>query len=284
MAKLLTKRKQKWIEQRRSDTVMRGTPLKPPIAVEVRYRDTLQSMIQQMAAETRRKLERLYDGSTAEEYFAQDAGIASQAKKVMRELWKKYDAMFKERAKRISTNFVNQIDSANSASVHKSLKQLSGGLSLGTRTLDADTKEVLKASIAENVSLIKSIPQKYLGRVEGMVMRSITHPEGRNYLDRELAKSYDITKRRAKFIASDQTRKANAAISAGRLQKLGVKKFEWIHVPNSHPRELHEKLDGKIFEWDNPPEIQKNPSIRGYPAQLPGCHCEAAPVFEFDVK
>lgn len=280
---MLTKRKAKWVSQRRdNDTVMRGTPIKPPVAVEVRYRDTLQSLVKRMADETRNKLDRLYDSTTAEEYFAEDASISSKAKKTMRDLWKKYQKLFNQRAVDIATSFANQVDSSSSASVHSSMKKLSGGLSLGTRKLDADTKEIMKASINENVALIKSIPQKYLGRVEGTVMRSITHPEGRNYLTRELAKSYDITKKRAKFIASDQTRKLNQAVSAGRLQKLGVKKFEWVHVSNSHPRELHEKLDGKIFDWDKPPVIQKNPEIRGYPAQLPGCHCEALPVFEFD--
>lgn len=285
MTKLLTKRKAKWVSQRRqTDNVMRGSPLKPPAPVAMRYDAALQSMIKQMADEARDKLDRLYDSETAEEYFTEDASISSKAKKVMSSLWKKYQKLFNQRALRIAESFANQVDESSSRSVHSSMKKLSGGLSLGTRKLDADTKEVMKASIAENVSLIKSIPQKYLGRVEGIVMRSITHPEGRNYLTKELAKSYDITKKRAKFIANDQTRKLNQAVSAGRLQKLGVKKFEWVHVSNSHPRKDHQELDGKIFEWSKPPIINKKTKLRGYPAQEPGCHCEALPVFEFDAK
>lgn len=285
MTKLLTRRKAKWVAQRRDmDNVMRGKPIKPPVPVEMRYRATLDDLIKQMADETKKKLNKLYDSDVAEEYFTEDASISSKAKKVMDELWKKYQKLFNQSALRIAQRFADGVDEASSSSVHSSMKQLSGGLSLGTRKLDADTKEVLKASITENVSLIKSIPQKYLLRVEGTVMRSITHPEGRNYLEKELAKSYDITKKRARFIASDQTRKLNQAVSQGRLVKLGVKKFEWNHVSNSHPRKDHQELDGKIFSWDKPPIINKKTKKRGYPAEEPGCHCEATPVFEFDAK
>ena len=67
-----------------------------------------------------------------------------------------------------------------------------------------------------------------------------------------------------------------------RLQKLGVHKYMWHHSRGSlHPRKLHEKYDGQIFEFDNPPIIDEKTGERGGPGQLVNCHCFAAPVVTF---
>jgi SPP1 gp7 family putative phage head morphogenesis protein len=237
-----------------------------------------------MVTETEREIAKLYASEAAENFFVEDASVASQATRITNALMAKFGSLFDLRAKPMAKKFAKQADRASSAAVHSSIKELSGGLSLGTRKLDPDTREILKATIEENVGLIKSIPQKYLGDVQGAVMRSITSKNGMNDLIPQLQKYKGITYRRARFIAADQTRKANSALSNGRLQKLGVEKFEWIHTSSPHPRHLHEKLDGQIFRFDNPPIIQKDPEIRGLPAQLPGCRCRALPIFEFGDK
>lgn len=283
---MLTVRKQKWMKQRRLD-VSRGRTINPSAAVQARYCAELEALIKEMVDETEREIKKLFDGAPAEEFFAtdvtfvHDSTISSQATRVTNKLVEKFGKLFDLKAKPAAKKFAKQADSASSAAVHSSLKELSGGLSLGTRKLDADTREILKATIEENVGLIKSIPQKYLGQVQGAVMRSITSKNGMNDLIPQLQKYKGITYRRARFIAADQTRKANANLSTGRLQKLGVEKFEWVHTASPNPRHLHEKLDGQIFRFDNPPIIQKDPEIRGLPAQLPGCRCRALPVFEF---
>lgn len=277
---MLTVRKQKWIKQRKIEAV-RGRVINPSAPVQARYHKDLEQLITEMVEETEREVRKLFTSSEAEQFFATDATIGSQARIVTNALIDKFGKLFDLKARPTAKKFAKQADRASSTAVHSSLQELSGGLSLGTRKLDPDTREILKATIEENVGLIKSIPQKYLGQVQGAVMRSITSKNGMNDLIPQLQKYKGITYRRARFIASDQTRKANANLSTGRLQKLGVEKFEWIHTASPHPRHLHEKLDGQIFRFDNPPIIQKDPEIRGLPAQLPGCRCKALPVFEF---
>ena len=58
--------------------------------------------------------------------------------------------------------------------LHESLQKLSGGLSLKTGVVTEGTEEIAKASIAENVSLIKSIPSQYFNAITGSVMRSMS--------------------------------------------------------------------------------------------------------------
>ncbi len=106
----------------------------------------------------------------------------------------------------------------------------------------------------------------------------------RNDLVRDLQKYQGMTLEISQLIADDQTRKMNAFLNVRRMKKMGVKKFEWVHVASSHPRKLHEELNGKIFSFDDPPIIQKDPEIRGLPAQLFNCHCQMVPVFDFEER
>ncbi len=280
--KLLTKRREKWVSQRRDPGVMRGDPIRPSAAVEARYSAKIDALVSELQSDVAQIIREWHEQPSTETYFATDLSVTDYIKRRFKHLWVKWSRMMDEKVDNVVDVFVNQSNKANSASVHASLKKLSGGLSLGTRKLDYDSTQVLKAAAAENVALIKSIPQQYLQRIEGAVYRSITHPQGRDYLIREIKRTNQVTERRATMIASDQTRKVNAALTAGRMQKVGVKKFEWVHVASSHPRELHVHLDGKICKWDDPPVIQRNPIIKGYPAQLPNCKCQSVPVFEFE--
>ena len=143
-------------------------------------------------------------------------------------------------------------------------------------------KEVMTASIAENVGLIKSISEKYLTDVQGAVMRSITNGNGLQDLIPALERHEGITRRRARNIALDQTRKAYNSLNKGRMEALGIKKFEWLHTGGSqNPREDHIELSGQIFSFDNPPVIDKRTGERGFPAQLPNCRCRMLPVITF---
>lgn len=282
MVKLLTKRKQAWVARRRDIDIVRGEPIRPSIAVEQRYNHSIDILLRKMLQDVQNEIEAWHSTEKVETYFVQDKGVTDDIRMRFKHLWKRWQKLFDEKVDGIVGSFMDQADRANSAAVHASLRKLSGGLSLGTRKLDYDSQQILKAAAAENVALIKSIPQEYLQRVEGAVYRSIMHPNGRDYLTREIQRTNQVTRRRATMIAGDQTRKVNTVLTAGRMQKVGVKKFEWIHVASSHPRELHVKLDGKICKFDDPPVIQREPLIKGYPAQLPNCKCQMIPVFDFE--
>lgn len=74
-------------------------------------------------------------------------------------------------------------------------------------------KNTLTASLAENVDLIKSIPQQYLSGVQQAVMRSITTGNGLQDLQPYLEKQGGVTERRATLIANDQTRKRTTILT-----------------------------------------------------------------------
>lgn len=282
MTKLLTKRKQEWANKFKPN-VVRGAPLNPSISVEIRYYQLLAVMIEQMAAEVRREVESLFKTEHAKEYFSEDASVASQARILTNALKRKFDTLFATNAAPIAQSFARQSDKSSSAALHSSIQQLSGGLSLPTTSLQGQVTDILTATIAENVNLIKSIPEKYLTGVQGAVMRSITTGNGMQDLVPYLANGKEITLRRARFIAKDQTKKAFENISSGRMKNLGLDKYEWLHTGGSnHPRKEHIAMSGKIYSLSSPPVIDSKTGERGGPGQLPGCRCRKRPVIEFD--
>lgn len=281
MPPLLTKKKKKWVGKRKPE-VLRGTPLNPNISDALRYKKRLDRLIKAMVDDTEKQLKSLFKSETGTEYFAQDASISSQARILTNALIKKYEQMFTDAAKPLAEQVVEEADKSTTTSLHASLQQLSGGLSLQTSAMSPETLEILNASTVENVALIKSIPQKYLNGVQQAVMRSITSSRGLQDLVPYLQKEAGSTYRRAQLIALDQTRKAFNAINRSKMENLGIKEFEWLHSGGSnHPRKLHIALSGKIFPLDNPPVIDDNTKEKGFPGQLPYCRCRMIPVITF---
>lgn len=240
-----------------------------------------------MVAETLRELSGMYDDFAVD--TAMDASIASRARIVFNALQSKYDAMFKRIAKPLATDWMDQVDSNNAAGLETSLHEIAGHMTLNTDILGGELNDIFTAGVNEAVDYISTVPAEFLDRIKGDVMRSIQNGESldkllEQYVDQGAAK----VKNWVKNVAMDQTRKAYNALAKGRMEKVGVTSYEWVHTGGgNHPRKLHQHvLNGKIFRFDDPPIIQeqkgKTPEVRGIPGQLPFCRCIMRPVMVFD--
>jgi SPP1 gp7 family putative phage head morphogenesis protein len=204
----------------------------------------------------------------------------------MNALTSKFQQIFNTKAPLLAASMVKGASDVSKSNLHGSLKQLSGGLSLKTSVVPKGMEDVSKALIAENVSLIKSIPQQYFKDVTGAVMRSITIGRGLADLLPEIKKYQGQTQRRAKNLSLDQTRKAYNSINKQRMQSIGVKQFEWVHSGGGQkPRASHLKISGHIFNFENLEAQQaalgvpdKDQGIPGYPIN---CRCTMTPVINF---
>ncbi len=282
MPKLLTTRKAKWVDQFKPKKI-EGTPLNPNASAEQRYFSQLRALVEIMTNDVEKKLERFFKEPHSKEFFAEDATVSSQARILANALQKKFDALFALQAKPLAEGMVDDADKSSAVSLKSSLKELSGGLTLKTDILTGPLNDVISATVSENVSLIKSIASQYLDGVQGAVMRSITTGNGLADLVPFLQNHKGITLRRARIIAYDQTRKAYNNINKGRMEKLGLEEYKWLHsAGGQHPRELHESYSGKIFRFDNPPIIDKRTGERGIPGQAINCRCRMVPVIRFE--
>jgi uncharacterized protein with gpF-like domain len=137
----------------------------------------------------------------------------------------------------------------------------------GTNIIDENAKFL----IAENVNLIKSIPEKYLNSVQSIITEAVVNDKDETWIARRLTKEYGITRRRAKMIARDQITKINAAFVLARQKELGIEEAIWRHTNRAKvPRPKHVAASGEKYD------VNKGMLIEGeyiYPGQKINCMC-----------
>jgi uncharacterized protein with gpF-like domain len=133
-----------------------------------------------------------------------------------------------------------------------------GGISVRFE-MGSAAKDVLDATVQENVALIKSIAQQHLTQVQGMVMRSVQSGRDLSSLVSGLEDQFGVSRRRAALIALNQNNRATAMIQRVRQVELGITEIQWTHSGGGkHPRPTHlkagkdkVKFDPKVGWWDD---------------------------------
>src|ERR1700733_12230258 len=286
----LTKRKAKW--PKNIDTTLKGTKLSYNASIQHKYERYLNKITQSMIKDAHKSIVDLFKSPVGVDFYksqqkaaAMDDSLGSQARILMNALMSKYTQLFDKKSKTLSQWMLDSTLKYSKSTLHASLKQLSGGLSLKTGVVPKGLEDVAKATIEENVSLIRSIPSKFFELVSGSVYRSITTGQGLKDLVPSIEKYSGQTTRRAKNIALDQTRKAYNTINKQRMQAVNVKQFEWIHsYGGQSPRESHIKIDGVVFDFDKLEEQQAKLGVpqsdRGLPGIPINCRCTMVPVID----
>jgi len=208
--------------------------------------------------------------------MAIDRTPAQELETALRKLAQRWKRNFAEVAPKLARWFARSNLSRSDKSLQKILRD--AGFTVRFQITPA-MNDVLAATVAENVALIKSIPEQFHIQVQGMVMRSVT--EGRNLstLTRELQKRYGVTRRRAEFISRDQNNKCTAMLRRARETEIGISEGVWLHSGGGRePRPTHVRNSGKRF---NLQEGWPDPALGGkriWPGTEPNCRCTWKPV------
>jgi len=144
-----------------------------------------------------------------------------------------------------------------------------GNFSLRTLVMNEGIDRELAARVAENVSLIKSIPEMYHTKLNTVVYEAVSGGVTRDKLAEEIQKIGSVTLSRARIIARDQVAKANGALTQIRQQNLGVTEYVWQTSQDERVRPTHRVKHGKTFRWDSPPPDT------GHPGHDYMCRCVA---------
>jgi uncharacterized protein with gpF-like domain len=208
---------------------------------------------------------------------ASQSGLpARNLKETLDWLQRRWTKRMDDAARKLARWFTLETNKRSQDGLKKILKD--GGISVEFK-MTAPMRDVLEATLAENVSLIKSIGSQYHTEIEGMVMRSVTAGRDLQSLNKELKERYGVTERRANFIALDQNNKATSSFVRVRQQDLGLK-AKWLHSHGGkEPRPTHLANDGNVYDpavgWFDPdPKVRK----RIWPGQLPRCRCVSVSV------
>lgn len=288
--------------------ILKSSNLVPPKAIGIVYSKDLRKLVKAMIKDYKSLIEIYRD---KKDQIAEDANdtkfiggtwLTTEIEQRLKKLGKKWEAKFAEAAESLSPRIVKRMLKATDTQLKQALVRFYSRerLELIGNVVPTPLRQVMKAHISENASLIKSIQSKYHEQVEGSVWRSITGRGSIKTLSEEILSYGAKTENRANLIALDQTRKMYSTMNLERFKQVGVKKVQWLHTHGGKTvRPYHfRKWDGKsglndghpnglngfIFDLDKPPVIQEatktQPEIRGYPAELPFCTCTWAAVFE----
>jgi uncharacterized protein with gpF-like domain len=212
-----------------------------------------------------------------EPLIAQDELPASALKAALRKLTRRWQKRFNAAAPKLADYFATAVENRSSTTLRNILKE--AGISVEFK-MTAAQRDILNATVNQNVALIKSIPQQYLAQVEGAVMRSVQTGRDLGSLAKELEDHYGVTKRRAAFIARSQNNMATASMTRARQVELGLTEAIWVHsAGGKEPRPTHvaagrDKTRYSTSEGWLDPAVGK----RIFPGELPNCRCVSRAV------
>jgi uncharacterized protein with gpF-like domain len=252
--------------------------VRPNLGFQLRYRKNLESLIDQMHRSITYWISAAYRANEPKIIaLAQDVSPAVALRTAMTRLTRYWTKQFDESAQNLGDYFAKDVDKRSSFALKKILKR--GGFTVEFRKTPA-VNDMLQATVAENVSLIKSIAAKHLTDVEGLVMRSVIQGRDLKTLTDQLEKRYKLTRDRAALIARDQNNKATSMIQRTRQLELGITQARWIHSAGGKaPRPSHVKAGKERVIYDVR-EGWLDPAIGEliFPGSLVNCRCVAAPV------
>jgi SPP1 gp7 family putative phage head morphogenesis protein len=144
---------------------------------------------------------------------------------------------------------------------------------------EAGIEGVIETARAANVALVTNATSDFLDQIR----QALEEHEGEtsDEISAALQDRVGVSKSRGTLIARDQVTKLNGKITEHRQRSAGVKKFTWSTSEDERVRkdvewsasdgregsEAHAELDGKVFDWDDPPILDGEVSTPGQPIQ-----------------
>lgn len=215
-------------------------------------------------------------------------GVKISNDKAMQRELRKYSEKLTPWAIRQSTKLLEQVQRSNKRAYQNKSKAI--GVALEFAPSERDVRETALALMNEQVALIKSIPLEAGLRAQKIAFEAVLHgtraqpnEDTIHELEEQMDMTTEVATSRALLISRTETARATAAINQARAQSVGSRQYRWHNSGDGAVRESHkiykgQRLQGKIFSWDNPPTLSDG--MTGHPGTFPNCRCFAEPVFE----
>lgn len=252
---------------------IRLAPIRPNLGLTIRYQGQIDAMIDAMSRDVLRSVRAQWRRKPPE--MATDISPAAALRGLFRRLASKWTARFNDFAETIGGTFGRKAAAMTDHAMAAALKKAGFTVKF---SMTREVNDIVQAAVAENVTLIKSIPAEYLVDVQGAVMRSVQAGRDLGGLTAELEKTYGITRRRAATISQHQNSMATAAITKARQQEIGITQAIWRHSGGGRvPRLTHVANSGKPYTiatgWFDPHEKKFI-----LPGELIHCRCVSIPI------
>ena len=155
---------------------------------------------------------------------------------------------------------------------------------LGLKPFEDDIvmQQYVNDRISQNVNLIKSIPDYFLGKVKKTIEEGMSKGRSTSDMVEEIKLSTGVAENKAKLIARDQLGSIYGQVKKKRSEDLGLHSFKWRTMQDSRVRDTHEALEGRVFSWDTGAVGEGvEGTVRGKcPGEDYQCRCVAEDIYE----
>lgn len=193
-------------------------------------------------------------------------GILSNTERVALEMTFAFD--FKEQLDTVFSNLDVQFKKTTAADI-----------AITPQFTDAMRKELMEKYNTNMDLYIKNWQEEAIIRLRTKVEDSMIKGFRAEQLEKIIMNEFGVTKKKAKFLALQETSLLTSKYREERYKSAGVKKYRWSTSRDQRVRDRHKELHGQIFDWDNPP-ITDNLGNRNHPGEDYGCRCVPIPIIE----
>ncbi|VXB24655.1 Phage head morphogenesis protein [Burkholderia sp. 8Y] len=141
---------------------------------------------------------------------------------------------------------------------------------------NAPTGEIMRALLAEQVTLIKSLPLDAAKRVHDLTLKGIEDSTRAKEISKEIQRLGQVAKSRANLIARTEVARTASTLTQARAEHIGSEGYIWRTSNDSDVRHSHREMNGKYVRWDAPPRLSDGTVTHA--GQIYNCRCYPEPV------
>ncbi|QPR69594.1 minor capsid protein [Lysinibacillus macroides] len=250
-------------------------PTRFPDAVTASYYRSIDKLVQEVGKATLAvydtQLKEYIDSNRADSsgFFVADS-LFDSLKRVLNQLSKAIEQLFsQQKATKAAELFMKNLNQNNKTNMEQQ------GRIKGINPADTEPwlTPFMRENVEKNVGYITNIRDDYTKKIENIVLNGVNNGSSHKQIRQQLEEQIDMSRRRAEFVAVDQTGSLFGQMTAQRHQNMGVERFKWRTSKDERVRKSHKELEDKIFSYDDPPAV-------GLPGEDFRCRCIAIPVFD----
>lgn len=154
----------------------------------------------------------------------------------------------------------------------------SGELGHGVRReiRETPTGDLMRSLLAEQVTLIKSLPIDAAQRVHDLTTEAIADGTRAKEIAVQIAASGQVAEKRAMLIARTEVARTSSKLTEARAIHAGSEGYIWRTAGDSDVRDSHEEMNGKYVRWDTIPILSDG--THTHAGQIYNCRCYPEPV------
>lgn len=152
-------------------------------------------------------------------------------------------------------------------------------------TISPEFTPAMKATLAEGYSknlnhFAGEFTEDEIWKLRQSVTSNVMEGFRSDRLVKVIEAQFGVTRRKAKFLARQETSLMVAKYRQTRYEEVGLKRYKWSTSHDERVRPDHKELNNRIFAYLDPPVTDRATQARNNPGEDFNCRCIAIPILE----